>query len=88
MDEGQRLILNDGTIIENGSAGRSDGSLWLYVGTYTMAAAAEIFLNQGKTGKIIFQYGEMEETYTGYTVCKALMIDIDGNMSVRMEKDG
>ena len=88
MDDGQRLILNDGTVIENGSAGLADGSLWLYVGVFTMAEAAEVFLNPEKTGRIIFRYGEMEDSYTGYTVCKAMMIDIDGNMSVRMEKEG
>jgi hypothetical protein len=86
MNEGQRLILNDGTVIEDGSAGLADGFLWLYAGGYTMTAAAEIFLNPAKTAKIIFQYGGMEDAYTGYTVCKAMIIDGDGNMSVRMAK--
>lgn len=86
MNEGQRLILNDGTVIEDGSAGLADGSLWLYVGWYTMAEAAEIFPNPAKTGKIIYQYGELMDVYTDYTVCKAMIIDGDGKMSVRMEK--
>ena len=83
---GQRLVLNDGTVIESGSAGYADGSLWLYIGGFTMADAAEIFLDPSKTGKIIFRYGEMEDAYTGYTVCKAMIIDADGSMSVRMVK--
>lgn len=86
MNEGQRLILNDGTVIEGGSAGLADGSLWLYVGWYTMAETAEIFTNPAKTGRIIYQYGELMDVYTDYTFCKAMIIDEDGNMSVRMAK--
>lgn len=88
MDEGQRLILNDGTVIENGSAGLADGLLWLYIGGYTMAAAAETFLNPAKTAKIIFQYGGMEDSHVGYTDCRAIMINQDGNMSVCLAKEG
>ena len=89
MNEGQRINLNDGTIIEDGNAGESDGYLWLYMTGYTMRQAADMFLEQpGKTGRITFQYGEMEDVYEGYTNCVTLMIDIDGYLSVCMKMGG
>ena len=84
--EGQRLILNDGTMIENGRAGYSEGYLWLYFTGYTLPEAGSIFFDQTKTASIIFQYGEMEDVYNGFTVCRNLMIDMDGNVSVCMVK--
>ena len=89
MDEGQRIILNDGTIIEDGNAGACDGYLWLYMTGYTMKQASDMFLEQTeKTGTIKFQYGEMEDVYEGYTNCITLMIDIDGYLSVCMKTGG
>ena len=38
--EGRRLILSDGTVIEDGQAGLADGNLWLYLPGYTMQDAA------------------------------------------------
>ena len=72
---GIRLILNDGTIIENGTAGVSEKILWLWIPGYTMAQAAEIFFDQSKTEKIIFQYGQMEDVFRNYTNCTSLMMD-------------
>ena len=85
--EGRRLILNDDTVIENGEAGLSSANnLWVWFTGRTMMEAAAIFFNPVKTERIVFQYGEMEDAYTGYTVCRNMMIDGDGNMSVCMVK--
>lgn len=80
--EGQRLILMDGTIIENGRCGYSDGHLWCWVIGYTMQQAAGIFFDPDKTGEIVYQYGEMSDRYEGFTVCTNLFIDNDGKVSV------
>ena len=84
--EGQRLILIDGTIIEDGRAGYSDGFLWLYLTGYTMQTASYIFFDPSKTERITFQYGEMEDVYEHFIVCRSLQIDTDGLISVCMEK--
>ena len=86
--EGQRLILNDGTTIENGSAGYSDGFLWLWFAGFTMQQAATMFFDAAKTERIVFQYGEMQDEYTGFTTCRTLMVDTDGKISVCMVKGG
>lgn len=83
---GQRLILMDGTTIEDGSCGYSTGCLWCWVHGYTMTEAAQIFFDPSKTGRIIFEYGEMSDTYEGFTNCTNLFIDTDGQVSVCLTK--
>jgi len=71
--EGVRLILNDGTAIENGRAGFAEGFLWLTFPSFTMQDAISIVLDTSKTSRIMFVYGEMSDTYTGYTVCRSIL---------------
>ena len=82
---GRRLMLNDGTTIENGDAGYSSGYLWMWVPEMTMPEAASIFFDPEKTALIRFQYGDMEDTYEGYTMCTHLSTT-DGTLSVCMKK--
>lgn len=84
--EGKRLILADGTEIEDGAAGYAEGFLWLYISGYTMQQAALIFFDPSKTAHIIFQYGDMQDEFAGFTDCKTLTKDADGNISVCMAK--
>lgn len=74
---GQRLILADGTRIENGTAGYASGFLWLKLQDYTMQEAAAIAFDPEKTETILFQYGEMEDEYNGFTECRTLLKDED-----------
>ena len=86
--EGRRLILSDGIVIENGEAGLSSmHNLWLWFTGYTMMQAAMIFFDTEKTARIVFQFGEMETVYEGYTVCKHVSIDMDGKVSVCMVQE-
>ena len=86
--EGRRLILNDETVIEGGEAGMSSRhNLWLWFTGYTLMEAAEIFFNPNKTAKIVFQFGEMETEYKGYTNCTSISIDMDGKVSVCMVQE-
>lgn len=85
--EGTRLILKDNTVIENGTAGYSTGSVCLYFSGMTMREAADAMIeNPEKTGKIIFQYGDQEEVYTGYTDCVNIGKNPDGEISVMLER--
>lgn len=85
--EGERLILADRTILENGRAGYSGGVLWLWFGGMTLAEAAAIFFNPQKTIWICYQYGEMQDVYEHYTVCTNIGIDMDGEISVSLRRD-
>lgn len=86
MQTGRRLILNDGTVIENGEAGYSQGFLWLWFSGYTLPEAARMAFDPYTMLKIIYQYGEMQDEYTDYTNCITLQIDVDGKISVCMTK--
>lgn len=79
--DGQRITLYDGTIIDGGSAGLSSGFLWLYLPGFTIQQAAAIALDPNKIQSIVFEYGEMTDTYTGYTVCTNIS-ESDGQASV------
>lgn len=81
----RQLILKDGTII-NGTAGFADGFLWLYFGEYTLLQAAKIFSDPEKTETIEFKYGANSELYEGFTECRNIMTDAEGNLSVCMKK--
>ena len=85
MDEGRRIILADGTEIA-GDAGYSDGFLWCFLKDCTMIQAAAVFMDPEKIAVIIYRYGEMQDTYEGFTVCRVLSADADGKVSVCMEK--
>ena len=85
--EGRRLILADGTTIENGEAGYSSGYIWMWVPEMTMPEAAAIFLDPEKTKRILFQYGDMEDEYTDFTVCTYLSV-VDEKVTVCMTKGG
>ena len=81
-----RLKLNDGTVIEDGQAGLAQGILWLWFTGYTMAQAAGIFLDPAKTSRIVFEYGEMSDTFEGFTDCTILQIDNGGRVSVCLKQ--
>lgn len=83
---GRRLILHDGTVIENGEAGYSQGFLWIWFTGYTLQEAAVMFFDPSKTSVIDYEYGEMQDDYRGYTNCISLQIDVDGKISVCLTK--
>lgn len=85
---GQRLILNDETVIEDGSCGYANGCLWCWVTGFTMAEAAAIFFDSEKTAKIVYEYGEMSNEYDGFTNCTNLFIDDDGKVSACLKRGG
>ena len=82
---GKRVILNNGTILENAEAGYADGFLWIWFDG-TMQQAAELFLDPANTSVITFQYGEMQDVYEGYTDCTVIKASADGTLSVCMTK--
>lgn len=84
---GQRLILADRTVIEDGTAGLANGFLWCWFSGMTLPEAAALFLDPAKTNLITFEYGEMVDSYEGYTNCTNLSAGADGQISVCMTKE-
>lgn len=84
--EGRRLILNDGTIIENASCGFADGFLWLWFPNFTMQEAISILFDANKTMRIVFEYGEMSDEYTGFTNCVSVNINAENTVSACLQR--
>lgn len=63
--EGRRIILNDGSTFD-GNCGYADGYLWCYLINITDQEDISVFLNPEAISLIIYQYGEMEDRYTGF----------------------
>lgn len=84
--DGQRVVLNDGTVIENGAAGYAEGHLWIRLPGFTMQQAANIAFDSNKTQRIVFQYGDMEDVYEGFTTCVNINVNIDQMASVCLTK--
>lgn len=76
-----QIQFEDGTII-NGMIAFVQGFLWFYFNGKTMQETAEIFLDESKTGKIVFANGENRTEYDGFTDCRVIQKDVDGNLSV------
>ena len=81
---GVRLIMGTVTI-ENGEAGLADNLLRLWIPGMSMMQAAGIVFDSEKTKRIVFEYGEMQDVYEGYTECENIMND-EGVISVCMRK--
>ena len=79
----QQIILADGTVLNNCGAGFDDFSLWIYP-AMTMKEAADLFLDEEKTGTIIHRRSEESQTiYTGFTDC-ILMNVVPGGLRIQM----
>ena len=86
--EGRQIVLNDGTIIPNGEVGYSEGTLCCWFYGYTMQEAANLFFDSSKTSRIVFDYGDMEDVYVGFTNCTNIGIDTDGRVFVVLVRGG
>ena len=84
----RKIVLNDGTEIDGGTAGiSSEGNLWLYFTGYTMMQTAMMFLDPEKTEKITFIGGETEYIYEGYTNCVNMSLDDVGKFHICMVRE-
>lgn len=79
------IVLNNGTVIDDGSVGLSEGFLWLFLPGFTMQDAAAIAFDTEAVRRIVWQAGEDEYVYTGYTVCVNIHQD-DGQIAVCLVK--
>lgn len=74
---GRQLRLNDGTTYPNGSAGLAEGFLWCTIPGGRLEKIAPVFLNKEKTTVILYDYGEMQDRFEGFTQVWAMQTAAD-----------
>lgn len=78
--EQNRLVLNDGTTIDDGFASKSSANqLMIRVPGKDIAAAAVMFGDSQKTEIVVCYYGIYKYAYTGYTNMYSVMYFEEGN---------
>lgn len=83
---GRRLIMNDGTVWDESECGYADGFLWLFLHDVETEEAETVVRNPEATKKIIFEYGEMQDEYTGFSNVQIIRDEAYG-CSVCLTKD-
>ena len=67
----RRLVLADGTVLDECECGYADRQLWCYLRNLTFNQAFQLFSDSEKTCEIIFEYGLetalTRETYSDFT---------------------
>ena len=85
--EDQKLILNDGTEIINGSAYHMRGMLWLTYYGGTFAEAVAIALDTEKTSSITYMHEGETEVFEGFTDPTSVNLDLAGKISICLVKE-
>lgn len=84
----RRITLNDGTVFDGCTCGMASGVLWCYLQGVTFTNALAAFTDPQKTSRIVFAYGEMEDTHDGYTTMIAAVDDRHGTISIGLIRPG
>ena len=82
-----KIILNDGTELENGYTATDDVNLFLYIRNgMTIAQIAVLFSDPERTSAITYQSGEDSITYVDFVNLRGVSTGVNGLVSVVMYK--
>lgn len=84
--EGRRVVMADGTELADAEIGYANGHIWCYLQNITLPMAYDLFSDPQKTGTLVFDYGEMQDVYEGFTQMNTIKITEDG-VDVRLDKE-
>lgn len=85
----QKLILNDGTELENSYAAETVDFLFLYISNgMNMMQIMMLMMDQSKISRIIYESGEANQTeYNDYTTVTSINAEYGGMISVSLRKN-
>ena len=85
----QKLILNDGTELENSWAAETVDSLFLYIRNgMNMMQIMMLMMDQQKISKIVYEAGESNQTeYNDYTRLMGITTEYNGMINVVLRKN-
>lgn len=84
----QKLILNDGTELENSWAAETTDSLFLYIRNgMNMMQIMQLMFDQQKISRIVYEAGESNQTeYNDYTRLMGITTEYNGMINVVLRK--
>ena len=83
----RKLILNDGTEIENASALLVSGTLFLYLGTSeNMVQAFDLLIDPDMTERITYQEFDTVKVFDNYTDLVFIRKEDDGSISAGLKE--
>ena len=85
----QKLILNDGTELDNSYAAETVDFLFLYINNgMNMMQIMMLMMDQNKISRIIYESGEANQTeYNDYTTVSAISTEHAGMISVSLRRN-
>ena len=84
----QKLILNDGTELNNSYAAESIDYLFLYIDNgMTMLQVMMLMMDQNKISRIVYAAGDNETQYNDYTTVSSITAEYGGMISVSLRKN-
>ncbi len=79
-----RVVLADGTIVENCSIGATAFGIWVNVKNMNLMTAAQLFGDPEKTRLMRFEYGSMYDEFEGYTQLSVINCDRENEIRIRL----
>lgn len=73
----RKIILNDGTVYEDSDVGFADGVIWCFIKNKTIVDVFHDFSDPAKIEKIVYEYGEDQKVYEGFTHLSGIMEEYD-----------
>ena len=84
----QKLILNDGTELENSYAAETIDYLFLYIGNgMSMMQVMLMMVDPNKIRRIVYSAGENMTEYNDYTTVYGITIEHGGMINVSLRKN-
>ena len=84
----QKLILNNGTELENSYAAESIDYLFLYINNGMTMRQVMILMNDPeRINRIIYAAGDNRTEYNDYTTVSSITMEYGGMISVRLRKN-
>lgn len=85
----RRITLNDGTIYENSDIGFTNGVICCFINgeTATVLNTFPVFSDSAKTEKIVYEFGEKQNTYEGFTHLGGIWEEYGGGITILLKRN-
>lgn len=85
--KGRKIVLGDNTELMDCECGYYDGVLWCYLKNIELSDAFMLFSDSNKTKHIDFYYGEMQDSYDGFTSLRGINVNTDNEITIKLLRE-